>query len=154
MNYYEQENKQNIQIDITPHVVKEGDAEKLEFDVKYEDFESKASLVELPCILESQKSIDMINLFKSNDICQMILVHDPNKEPEIPESQAKKVVVEEKDTKQIKYLANSGITAPTTNIRKKFFRQPPKVDPQLVQEVEKEIIDTLSKYQKAPYNKR
>jgi len=35
--------------------------------------------MELPCIIESQKTLDYINYLKSNDISQMIYVH-PNNE--------------------------------------------------------------------------
>lgn len=46
----------------------------------FDGFQSKASLVDLPCIIESQKTLDGINVFKSNDISQMILVHPNNEE--------------------------------------------------------------------------
>jgi TATA-binding protein-associated factor Taf7 len=35
-----------------------------------------------------------------------------------------------------KYLGESGITDATTNIRQRFFRKKPKIDPQLVEEVD------------------
>lgn len=41
--------------------------EKLQFEVTVDDFKSKASLLELPCILETYKTEDTINIFKSND---------------------------------------------------------------------------------------
>ncbi len=40
---------------------------------------SRATLMELPNIIESQKTLDYINYLKSNDISQMIYVH-PNNE--------------------------------------------------------------------------
>ena len=39
----------------------------------------------LPCVIESQKSLDSVNLFKSNNISQMLYVH-PNKENKLEES--------------------------------------------------------------------
>ena len=43
-------------------------------------FETRASLIELPCVIESQKTIDNVNFFKSANVCQMVYVH-PNNEP-------------------------------------------------------------------------
>jgi len=68
----------------------ENGAQKLTFEVRYNDFKGKASLIELPTIIESHKTIDFINIFKSNDISQMIYVHNQG-EKEVPESLAKKV---------------------------------------------------------------
>ena len=50
------------------------------FTFKFKEFESKASLMELPCVIESQKSLDSVNLFKSNNISQMLYVHPNNEE--------------------------------------------------------------------------
>ena len=38
----------------------------------------------LPCVIESQKSLDSVNLFKSNNISQMLYVH-PNQENKLEE---------------------------------------------------------------------
>ena len=61
----------------------------MKYKIKYKDFESSATLCELPCIIESYKTIDKINFFKSNDVCQMLYVHNPGGE-EIPENLVKK----------------------------------------------------------------
>jgi len=45
----------------------ESNAEKVQFDVSVDDFISKGSLIELPCMLETFKTEDTINIFKSND---------------------------------------------------------------------------------------
>ena len=58
----------------------ENGEELLQFTFKMDDFESKASLVDLPCVIESFKTLDSINLFKSNNISQMIYVHPNNEE--------------------------------------------------------------------------
>ena len=39
----------------------------------------------LPCVIESHKSLDSVNLFKSNNISQMLYVH-PNQEKTLEES--------------------------------------------------------------------
>lgn len=50
------------------------------FSFKFNDFESKASILELPCVIESHKTLDSVNLFKSNNISQMLYVHPNNEE--------------------------------------------------------------------------
>lgn len=52
---------------------------KNKFRFKFGDFESFASLLDLPCVIESHKTIDDINFYKSQNISQMIYVH-PNGE--------------------------------------------------------------------------
>ena len=56
----------------------------MQFSFKMNNFESKASLMDLPCIIESHKTLDSVNLFKSNNISQMIYVH-PNNEDTLEE---------------------------------------------------------------------
>ena len=65
-----------------------------------------AKLVDLPCIIESQKTFDRVAYYKSGDISQMLLVHRPEETP--PADQM-----------------SSGITPPTAFIRDKRFRKRP-----------------------------
>jgi TATA-binding protein-associated factor Taf7 len=55
---------------------------------KFGDFESRATVVDLPTITESYKTKDSINFFKSNSINQMIFVH-PNNERSLEECKNK-----------------------------------------------------------------
>ena len=154
----ESENADNF-IDITPFLTQDpqskGDITQFKF--KFENFESTATLVDLPCIVESMKSVDSINLFKSNDISQMIYVH-PNKEKfleEVPKSEkiAKKVMQSNDPAQPPKpvYLARDGLTPPTKCIRSRYFRKDFPVPPKEVRKVEEKmslILDEIKKNKK------
>ena len=57
---------------------------------------------------------------------------------------AAKVIEEDiKGNKKLNYLAKSGLTAPTKNIRSRFFRKNFPVSRDEVREVEREIMDIL-----------
>jgi len=70
-------------VDIEHYLKKEGGAEKLEMKVRVDNQEFVASLLDLPTISETYRTVDRINLFKSNDVSQMIYVHKPE-EHEVP----------------------------------------------------------------------
>lgn len=67
------------QIELEPYIDKENGEQKNKFHFKFGDFESHATLLDLPCVIESHKTLDDINFFKSQNISQMIYVH-PNGE--------------------------------------------------------------------------
>jgi len=110
------------------------------FRFRYGNYVSRATLVELPCLIESQKTLDHINYFKSNDICQMIYVH-PNNEDHFDKSIlvlffkhvlvqksrkiARKIISKDiqRNIKVTKYYARDGLTKPTKSIRTRFFRK-------------------------------
>ena len=139
-------------IDITPCIVrspKKGDVTQFKF--KFGTFESTATLVDLPCVIESHKTVDSINMLKSNDISQMLYVH-PNKEKfieDVPEYE--KVAKKSNNTDQMgrgSYEARDGLTPPTKCIRTRFFRKDFPVPPNRVREVEEEmsrILDDIKK---------
>lgn len=74
----EEELKKGLDIEITPFINRTEGHENMQFGIKYEDFNSTGTLMELPNILESYKTLDRINVFKSNDISQLIYVHPKN----------------------------------------------------------------------------
>lgn len=47
-----------------------------------------------------------------------------------------------------KYYGQSGVTDATTNIRQRFFRKKPKIDPQLVEEVDTALEVIKSEFTK------
>ena len=85
----------------------------------------------------------------------MVYVH-PNKEEFLEECPnfnvlAKKTVLETKNKDQkIKYLARDGLTAPTKDIRNRFFRKDFNVDKKEIREVEKEMINILKEMRDKP----
>lgn len=68
-------------LELKPKIIKNKKGDEItQFDFKFQNFKSKASIIELPCVIESHKTLDDINIFKSNNISQMIYVHPKNEE--------------------------------------------------------------------------
>ncbi|KAH8827068.1 TAFII55 protein conserved region-domain-containing protein [Flagelloscypha sp. PMI_526] len=86
-------------------------------------------LVDLPCILESQKTLDNKQMFKVADICQMLLVEKPVKPDDAGPSQ-KSFNIEE-------FIYPHGLTPPLKHVRKRRFRK--RVNRRQIESVEKEV---------------
>ena len=86
-------------IDITFHDERNG-------TFKFDEKEYRAKLVDLPCITEAYKSIDLMTYYKAGDISQMIIVF------ENPE-----------ESQQISNELDDGITPSMKNIRKYWKKQ-------------------------------
>ncbi|KAM9469994.1 transcription initiation factor TFIID subunit 7 isoform 1-T2 [Clarias gariepinus] len=104
-------------------------------------------LVDLPCILESLKTVDKKTFYKTADICQMLVctldgdLYPPLEEPTgTVDSKAKK---KDKD-KDKKFIWNHGITCPLKNTRKRRFRKTAKKKYIESPDVEKEVKRLLS----------
>lgn len=109
-----------------------------------------AKLVDLPCIMESLKTIDKKTFYKTADVCQMLVctldgeLFPPLEEPTgttDPKSSKKK----DKDREK-KFIWNHGITLPLKNVRKRRFRKTAKKKAQYIEspDVEKEVKRLLS----------
>ncbi|KAL4308406.1 hypothetical protein GQ457_01G048680 [Hibiscus cannabinus] len=85
-----------------------------------------ASLLDLPCVVESYKTYDDNALVKTADIGQMILVRESG--------EASPDVVEYRH----------GLTPPMRDARKRRFRREPDLNPELVQRVEKDLVNIMS----------
>ncbi|CAF2057290.1 hypothetical protein HID58_070708 [Brassica napus] len=88
--------------------------------------EFPASLLDLPAVVESFKTYDDSALVKTADIGQMIMVRDPG-DP-APNS--------------VEY--RHGLTPPMKEARKRRFRREPDLNPELVQRVERDLLNILS----------
>ncbi|CAL8072440.1 unnamed protein product [Orchesella dallaii] len=116
---------------------------KMENDMRhgtlyFDHFVLPTKLVDLPCIIESFKTIDKKNVYKTADICQMLICMEEEEPEEVdPKPQKKKdgqVKVEKK------YLWPHGITPPLKNVRKRRFRRTLKKKQYSDQpEIEKEV---------------
>eukprot|EP00058_Branchiostoma_floridae_P026239 XP_002611729.1 hypothetical protein BRAFLDRAFT_128732 [Branchiostoma floridae] len=103
--------------------------------VRFDGEALSAKLVDLPCVLESHKTIDKKTLYKTNDICQMLVCSTEDqdaKEEEVDESTQKK-------DKDKKFLYNHGITPALKNVRKRRFRKTMKKKYIESPDVEKEV---------------
>ncbi|KAI6685597.1 hypothetical protein NL676_031510 [Syzygium grande] len=85
-----------------------------------------ASLMDLPTVVESYKTYDDTNLIKTADIGQMIMVREPgDPAPDVVEYR-------------------HGLTPPMRDARKRRFRREPDLNPELVQRVEKDLLNIMA----------
>ncbi|XP_028789397.1 transcription initiation factor TFIID subunit 7 [Neltuma alba] len=85
-----------------------------------------ASLLDLPCVVESYKTYDDSCLIKTADIGQMIMVREPD--------DAAPDVIEYRH----------GLTPPMRDARKRRFRREPDLNPELVSRVEKDLLKIMA----------
>ncbi|XP_034037603.1 transcription initiation factor TFIID subunit 7 isoform X2 [Thalassophryne amazonica] len=103
-------------------------------------------LVDLPCMIESMKTVDKKTFYKTADVCQMLVctldgdLYPPLEEPTGTDPKTKK---KDKD-KDKKFIWNHGITCPLKNTRKRRFRKTAKKKYIESPDVEKEVKRLLS----------
>ncbi|WCJ33261.1 Transcription initiation factor TFIID subunit 7 [Euphorbia peplus] len=94
------------------------------FSIGNENF--PASLLDLPCVVESYKTYDDCALVKTSDIGQMILVREAgDSAPDVVEYR-------------------HGLTPPMRDARKRRFRREPDLNPELVQRVERDLLNIMA----------
>lgn len=104
-------------------------------------------LVDLPCILESLKTVDKKTFYKTADLCQMLVctldgdLYPPLEEPTGTVDPKSKKKDKDKDKK---FIWNHGITCPLKNTRKRRFRKTAKKKYIESPDVEKEVKRLLS----------
>lgn len=106
-------------------------------EVRFDHWLLHAKIVDLPTIIESLKTIDRKSVYKTADICQMMICKeelDPvSTEDESPKKKKDPLKVDKK------YLHPHGITPPTKNIRKRRFRKTLRKKCMEAPEIEKEV---------------
>ncbi|XP_026435536.1 transcription initiation factor TFIID subunit 7-like [Papaver somniferum] len=85
-----------------------------------------ASLLDLPGVVESYKTYDDTNLVKTADIGQIIMVR------------------EEGDHSPDGVEYRHGLTPPMRDARRRRFRREPDLNPELVQRVEKDLLNIMA----------
>lgn len=83
-------------------------------DCFFNDKQYCATIVQLPCVVETHKSYDDISLYKTGDIGQAIIIHTKENEPRVDQ------------TGRLK----SGITPPTNRIVNKYSK--PSTEEELI----------------------
>jgi len=101
--------------------------------VTYGGYVFNSKLVDLPCIIESLKTIDRKSFYKTADICQMLICANDDEEVPVEVDSPKK---KEKDKR---YLWNHGICPPLKNCRRKRFRKVLQKKYQEQPDIEKEV---------------
>jgi TATA-binding protein-associated factor Taf7 len=96
---------------------------KLEPDMRhgtlyFDNYIMQAKLVDLPCVIESHKTIENKHIYKTADICQMLICSFDDETAADDEAKKKKDLKLEK-----KYLWPHGLTPPLKNVRKRRFRK-------------------------------
>mmetsp|Transcript_18471 Transcript_18471/g.23518 ORF Transcript_18471/g.23518 Transcript_18471/m.23518 type:complete len:524 (+) Transcript_18471:29-1600(+) len=96
-----------------------------------------ATLIDLPCIVETQKTMDQVSYYKTGDIGQMLLVHNARVGEE-PRPGTVGISPGER-----KFAAEDGLTPPMKEIKTRFGSlHPPKdVDPEILGQIDKELVD-------------
>eukprot|EP00126_Sphaerothecum_destruens_P009432 Sdes_comp20506_c0_seq15m15003 len=102
-----------------------GDSLQLQFEpnmrygkVSIDSEELFAKLVDLPCIIESHKTLDNKNFYKTADICQLLICQKVDDEVLLNK---RKEVADENYERAFVY--NHGITPPMKNVRTRRFRK-------------------------------
>ncbi|XP_050520021.1 transcription initiation factor TFIID subunit 7 [Daktulosphaira vitifoliae] len=99
-----------------------------------------AKVVDLPTIIEGQKTIDNKTVYKTADICQMIICKD-NEDFLLSDEDDKTKIFKKKEPNKVdkKYLWPHGITPPLKNVRKRRFRKTLRKKYVEAPEIEKEV---------------
>ena len=99
-------------------------------DVIYDGLAYRGRLVDLPNIIEVQKTTDKTNFCKSGNICQMLICEDGDQKydanepaPSSPDEKSNSKGVMKKILHDKRYIHQHGITPPMKNVRKKRFRK-------------------------------
>ncbi|XP_077845321.1 transcription initiation factor TFIID subunit 7-like isoform X2 [Macaca mulatta] len=118
--------------------------------VEVEDVPLAAKLVDLPCVIESLRTLDKKTFYKTADISQMLVCAtdgDIHPSPEESAASADPNITRKKERgREKKYVWKHGITPPLKNVRKKRFRKTQKKVPD-VKEMEK---SSLPEYIESP----
>ncbi|OCH88181.1 hypothetical protein OBBRIDRAFT_758591 [Obba rivulosa] len=103
------------------------DSRRAVFHIGNTTYASK--LVDLPCIIESQKTLDNKQMFKVADICQMLVVED--------RIDSEDALTNQKSFNIDEFIWPHGITPPLHHVRKRRFRK--RVNRRTIETVEQEV---------------
>ncbi|KAJ3044101.1 hypothetical protein HDV00_003205 [Rhizophlyctis rosea] len=104
------------------------DSRRAEFHMGEQNFQAK--LVDLPCIIESQKTLDSKQFYKIADICQMLVVED---RPPV----ADPAPLPPQSANPDEFIWPDGLTPPLKNVRKRRFRK--RMSKRAIEDVEREV---------------
>ncbi|RIA84872.1 TAFII55 protein conserved region-domain-containing protein [Glomus cerebriforme] len=101
----------------------------------FENQKYRARLVDLPCIIEAQKTFNKIQYYKVADICQMLIVESQIQEDE-------QIFTENPKSSNVdEFEWPDGLTPPLKNIRKRRFRK--RISAKKIEDIEKEVEKLL-----------
>uniref|UniRef100_A0A182YFA1 TAFII55 protein conserved region domain-containing protein n=1 Tax=Anopheles stephensi TaxID=30069 RepID=A0A182YFA1_ANOST len=108
-------------------------------EVRFDHWLLHAKVVDLPTIIESLKTIDSKNFYKTADICQMMICKEEPEQQSAEEESPNKNKKKDPNKVDKKYLWPHGVTPPCKNIRKRRFRKTLKKKYVEAPEIEKEV---------------
>ena len=109
--------------------------------VKFDKVVFAAKLYDLPCIVETWKTFDKKSLWKTGDMCQVLICKDPD-EPDSSSEEEENLsmdYIKRKLQETKKYQYAHGLTPPLKNVRKRRFRKTAKQKYIDAPEIEKEV---------------
>ena len=116
------------------------DSRRAAFKINGTTYSSK--LVDLPCIIESQKTIDNRHLFKVADISQMLVVEKPVRHGDESNITREPLNVDD-------YIWPHGITPPLRHVRKRRFRK--RISRRAIEIVEEQVDELLKMDQESEH---
>uniref|UniRef100_A0A182PUG9 TAFII55 protein conserved region domain-containing protein n=1 Tax=Anopheles epiroticus TaxID=199890 RepID=A0A182PUG9_9DIPT len=108
-------------------------------EVRFDHWLLHAKVVDLPTIIESLKTIDSKNFYKTADICQMMICKEEPEQQSAEEESPNKNKKKDPNKVDKKFLWPHGVTPPCKNIRKRRFRKTLKKKYVEAPEIEKEV---------------
>ncbi|RHZ76469.1 hypothetical protein Glove_197g7 [Diversispora epigaea] len=102
----------------------------------FENQKYSARLVDLPCIIEAQKTFNNKQLYKVADICQMLIVESP-----IENQYEEQLFAENTSSNIDQFEWPDGLTLPMKNVRKTRFRK--RISNKKIEDIEKEVEKLL-----------
>lgn len=108
-------------------------------EVRFDHWLLHAKIVDLPTIVESLKTIDKKSVYKTADICQLMICKEELDQATTEEESPSKNKKKDPFKVDKKFLWPHGITPPTKNIRKRRFRKTLKKKSAEAPEIEKEV---------------
>ncbi|CAB5396365.1 unnamed protein product [Rhizophagus irregularis] len=102
----------------------------------FENQKYRAKLVDLPCIIEAQKTFNKIQYYKVADICQMLVVESQIQDDE-------QLFTENSKSSNVdEFEWPDGLTTPPLkNVRKRRFRK--RISAKKIEDIEKEVEKLL-----------
>lgn len=90
--------------------------------VRFDGWAMSSKLVDLPTIMETHKTIDRKTIYKTADVCQLLICKEGEQSDE-DEDEAQKQPKKDPNKVDKKFLYPHGICAPLKNCRKRRFRK-------------------------------
>ncbi|XP_046635203.1 transcription initiation factor TFIID subunit 7-like [Daphnia pulicaria] len=107
--------------------------------VQFDNWTMSAKVLDLPCVMESQKTIDNKTFYKAADVSQILICKEGEQQSSSEEETPVKPKKKDPHKVDKKFLMPHGIAPPMKNVRKRRFRKTLKKKYVEAPEIEKEV---------------